>query len=123
MAAISYSHIHKKIENQRIRKRPRLALRLAVGIVLICLPLAHNLNSLELIFTTTGLVVLTLIFEVGGSTSTNSSFWRDKRKCRYSTECRMRRKTIQDAMKAGVKVDVAEMMEARGEDKSGYATI
>ena len=124
MAIISFSHVHKKIENQRVHKRPRLVLRVAVGIVLICLPLAESLTSLQLIFTTTGLVVLTLIFEVGGSTSQNNSFWRDKRKCKYSAECRVRKKAIEAALKAGVTIDVAEMMQEEGMgEKGGYEHV
>ena len=117
MAAISLSHVHKKIENQRINKRPRLALRVAVGIVLICLPLAEGLTSLQLILTTTGLVVFTLMVEVGGSTSTNNSFWRDKRRCKYSAECRIRKKAIEAALKAGVTINVAEVIKDEGSEK------
>ncbi|KAL8827765.1 MAG: hypothetical protein Q9191_002993 [Dirinaria sp. TL-2023a] len=123
MAAISLSHVHKKIENQRINKRPRLALRVAVGIVLICLPLAESLTSLQLIFTTTGLVVLTLMFEVGGSTSKNNSFWRDKQRCKYSAECRIRKKAVEAALKAGVTIDVTEIVKDGGDEKRLYEQI
>lgn len=123
MAVISFSHIHKKIENQRVHKRPRLVLRVAVGVVLICLPLAENLTSLQLIFTTTALVILTLIFEVGGSTSQNNSFWRDKRKCKYSADCRIRKQAVEAALKAGVTIDVAEMMKDEGGEKTVYENI
>ena len=123
MAVISLSHVHKKIENQRINKRPRLALRVAVGIALICLPLSESLTSLQLIFTTTGLVVLTLMFEVGGSTSKNNSFWRDKRKCKYSAECRVRKNAIEAALKAGVTIDVKEVVRDEGGEKRLYEHI
>ena len=119
MAAISLSHVHKKIENQRINKRPRLAVRVVVGIALICLPLAESLTSLQLICITTGLVVFTLILEVGGSTSTECNFWTDKRKCKYSAECRIKRKTIEAALKSGATVDVAEVIKDDGGEK-GY---
>ena len=123
MAAISFSHVHKKIERQRVHKRPRLVLRVAVGVVLICLPLAETLSSLQLISTTTGLVVLTLIFEVVGSTSKNNSFWRDRRRCKYSAECRVRKKAVEAALKAGATIDVAEMMKDEGSEKAGYENI
>ena len=124
MAIISFCHVHKKIENQRVHKRPRLVLRVAVGIVLICLPLAEHLTSLQLICTTSGLIVLTLVFEVGGSTSKNNSFWKDKGKCKYSAECPIRRrKAVEAAMKAGITIDVAEMMKDEGSDNTRYEPI
>lgn len=109
MSIISLCHVHKKVENQRIMKRPRLAIRVAVAIILACLPLADGLSSLQLISTTTGLIVFTLMIEVWGQTRKEDRFWKDRRKCKYSAECRVRRKAIDDALKAGVTIDVAEL--------------
>lgn len=64
MTLISFAHIHKKVDKQRIMKRPRLIVRLAVAIVLICLPMADGLTSLQLIATTTGLIVFVLMIEI-----------------------------------------------------------
>ena len=69
MALISISHVHKDFDGQRLRKRVRLPIRVAVAVVLICLPLAESLNSLQLIATTTGLVMFTLAVDLYGSTS------------------------------------------------------
>lgn len=77
--------------------------------ILACLPLADGLSSLQLISTTTGLIVFTLMIEVWGQTPKEDCFWKDRRKCKYSAECRVKRKVIDDALKAGVTVDVAEL--------------
>ena len=75
MTIISLTHVHKKVEKQRILKRPRLAIRSAVAITLICLPLADGLNSLQLISTTTGLILFVLMVEVWGQTPKADCFW------------------------------------------------
>ncbi|KZF20755.1 hypothetical protein L228DRAFT_284697 [Xylona heveae TC161] len=115
MAIISMTHIHRSIPGQRLRKSYRLAVRFAVAIVLICLPLADlhsspsssesakalaareseasspdtesrkaRLNSLELVATTTGLVVLVLVVELLGSACVHESFWGCRKKCCYT---------------------------------------
>lgn len=103
------SHIHKEIEGQRIAKRYRLAVRVAVALVLFCLPLAHELSSLEMISTTTGLVALVLTVDLYGSTSIHDSFLKDKRVCKYSAECHVRKKDIETAIKTGEKIAVEEV--------------
>lgn len=45
LSVISLTHVHRKIPNQRLRKETRLAFRVAVSVVIICLPKAH-FNSL-----------------------------------------------------------------------------
>ena len=109
VAAISVSHIHKEFEGQRIAKRYRLVLRVAVAIVLICLPLAHDLSSLELISTTTALVALVLAVELYGSTSVLDGFWRDKKTCKYSAECHLKKKDIETAFAKGETIAVEEL--------------
>ena len=109
MTVISLCHVHKKVEKQRILKRPRLAVRSAVAIVLICLPLADGLSSLQLISTTTGLTVFVLMTEVWGQTPKAECSQKNREKCKYSAECRVRKKMIDDALKAGATIDVAEL--------------
>ena len=109
VAAISMSHIHKEFEGQRIAKRYRLVLRVAVAIVLICLPLAHDLSSLELISTTTALVALVLTVELYGSTSVLDGFWRDKKTCKYSAECHLKKKDLETAFAKGETIAVEEL--------------
>lgn len=114
-------HVHKEVEGIRIRKRHRLAVRFAVAICLICLPLADRLDSLQLVSTTTGLIVLVLITDLLGSTCINESFWRDERTCSYSAECRLRRKDVEDAAKSGQVVHVQELAkQGEGGEKGFY---
>lgn len=101
------SHLHKEIEGQRIAKRYRLAVRVAVAVVLFCLPLAHSLSSLEMISTSTGLIVLVLMVDLYGSTSVHDSFWKDRRVCKYSAH--VKKKDIETALKTGQTVAVEEI--------------
>lgn len=109
VAAISMSHIHKEFEGQRIVKRYRLAVRVAVAIVLICLPLAHGLSSLELISTTTALIAFVLTVDLYGSTSVLNSFWKDKKLCKYSADCHLKKKDIETAFTKGETIAVEEL--------------
>lgn len=75
MAGISISHIHKEFALPRIRKKFRISYRVCVGCVLVGLARAGQLNSLDLIGTTTALIVSILAVEIyGGSNSTTSFF-------------------------------------------------
>lgn len=75
MAGISVSHIHKEFAIPRIRKRFRILYRACVGAVLIGLARARQLDSLDLIGTTTALIVSILAVEIyGGSNSTTPFF-------------------------------------------------
>ncbi|KAI4103023.1 MAG: hypothetical protein LQ339_004386 [Xanthoria mediterranea] len=117
MSVISYTHVHKKIDGQRVTKRSRLGLRVAVALIMICLPLAESLSSLQLISTCTGLVVLVLIFDLYGCTFVGESFVRDGRKCKYWADCpRKRRRALEEAMKSGGMVKVEEL----ADDEKGY---
>ncbi|KAL8694735.1 MAG: hypothetical protein Q9218_000661 [Villophora microphyllina] len=117
MSVISFCHVHKKFEGQRVTKRSRLALRVAVATVIVCLPLAESLSSLQLISTTTGLVGLVLAFDLYGCTYVGESFLRDGRKCKYWADCpRKRRRALEEAMKTGAMVNVEEL----AVDEKGY---
>lgn len=117
IAAISMSHIHKEFEGQRIAKRYRLAVRVAIAIVLICLPLAHGLSSLELISTTTALVALVLTVDLYGSTSVLDDFWRDKKMCKYSAECHLKKKDIEAAFTKGETIAVEKLSKGNEGEK------
>ena len=111
MSAISLTHVHKEFDGQRIRKRFRLPVRVAVAVILILLPLAKRLSSLQLISTTTGLVVFALVVDVYGSTDKNVRFWRCDGCCKYSADCPVKGKAIVDALKRGETVDLREFGE------------
>ncbi|RMZ86979.1 hypothetical protein DV736_g5790, partial [Chaetothyriales sp. CBS 134916] len=75
MGIISLCHIHKKLDGARLLKRPRLVIRLAVSIIIICLPLAHKLTSLDLISITCALTILILCIDLYGNTCQGQPFW------------------------------------------------
>lgn len=114
MSLISLSHVHKEFAGQRIRKQYRLPLRFAVAIILICLPLAEHLSSLELVSTTTGLVVLVLMVDVYGSTDRRDSFWKCSTSCRYAADASVKKKAIVDALKQGEKLDLKSSKTEKG---------
>jgi hypothetical protein len=120
MGVISKTHVYKAIPNQRLLKDKRLAIRFAVAIIFICLPLAHGLNSLELIATTTGLVWLVLIVELLGSTCIQDSFWNNcRRECQYSAKCRVTKKELEASMKNGTVINVEEIAKREKEESGG----
>jgi hypothetical protein len=75
MAGISASHIHKEFAYPRITKTYRFIYRVAVGLVLTGLGAAHQLDSLELIGTTTALVTSVLAVDIYGSSNSRISFF------------------------------------------------
>jgi hypothetical protein len=110
MGLVSVSHIHKKIPGERITKHWRLLLRFIVSIILILLPLAGDrLNSLELVSTTTGLVVLVLGFDLFGSTCVGDPFWICGGQCSYTATCKMSRKDLENHMKKWEKLEVENL--------------
>lgn len=129
MSAISFCHIHKKLPNAHIAKRFRLTIRCCVAIIIICLPLAHSLNSLHLISITTSLVVLVLALDIFGNSCQGDKFWSggfceaQKKNCNYSAECRMdrkKRKEIERAMKQGEKVRLEDLLGTNSNGNGGH---
>ncbi|KAK5163100.1 uncharacterized protein LTR77_010884 [Saxophila tyrrhenica] len=107
MGIISISHKHKEIETLRLKKRWRLTARFAISIVLICLPLAEGLNSLELVGTVTALIVFCLSLELwAASCSRQNSFGRTT-ECKYIGACP--KKHLQALIKRGSRVDFEEL--------------
>ena len=64
MGFISISHVHKEIEGLRLKKKWRLCARFSVSIILICLPAADRLDSLQLVGTVSALIVFVLVLEL-----------------------------------------------------------
>ena len=132
VSIISLSHIHKKLPNARLMKRPRLAIRCCVAIIIICLPLARDrLSSLDLISITTALIVFVLCLDLFGNSCSGDQFWtggwcnEQKKACRYSARCHMskrKRKEIVEAMKKGEKVDFESLMLKRSGTGSSSRT-
>lgn len=106
---ISLSHVHKDINGLRVKKSHRLVNRFAVAIILFCLPLAHQLNSLRLIATTTGLIAWVLILELYGASCPKYTFFGDKRTCKYTARCNIARRDMELAVKAGHIINVQDL--------------
>lgn len=87
MAVISTAHVHREVEGLRLPKRFRLGFRLVIAVILICLPLAEGLNSLELVGTVTGLVVLTLIAELWANSCCHETLFQRSKPCQYIGRC------------------------------------
>lgn len=109
---ISLSHSYRQVPNERLGKSWRLALRAAVATVILLLPLTddHIMNSLNLIATTCGLVVLTLIGELLGSTcATEKNFFQRDRRCTYTAQCNANRKDLEEHVKSGEVLNIEEL--------------
>lgn len=126
LAVIAFSHTHRKIPNQRLRKETRLAFRVVVSVVIICLPKAH-LDSLQLVATTTGLVVCVLVLElVGMSCWGENVFWEkncQRGKATYSAKCGVKKEEIERSVKDGTVLNVEEIARREGGEKGGIATV
>ncbi|KAF2182805.1 hypothetical protein K469DRAFT_669244 [Zopfia rhizophila CBS 207.26] len=127
MGVISRTHVYKQIPNQRLRKNKRITVRFLISIVIILLPLAEDhLNSLELVATTTGLVLCVLFMELIGSTCTDQSIWWDKecrKKCQYSAKCQVSKKELEASMKNGTVLNVEEIAKREGGEKGGVGQV
>lgn len=120
MAVISLTHVHKKVSNAKLSKRMRLAYRVAVAIVIICLPLAESLSSLDLITITACLVVSVLVLDIFGNSCSGDSFWSggfcpERRKgTQYTAKCNLssrKRRQMRQAVERGNKVDLAQILQ------------
>lgn len=91
-----------------------------MAIILIFLPLADSLNSLKLVSITTGLIVLTLMIDVYGSTSIHDDFWKCTTQCRYRANCHIKKKLAMDAVKKGATIRLDEVRLEIGREKAYY---
>ncbi len=85
--------------------------RFCVCIILICLPLAHSLNSLQMISTTTGLVIWVLLLELWGMSCPNESFFGEKEPRKYTAKCRIARRDLEATETSGAKIKVNALSE------------
>lgn len=121
MAIISISHVHREKEGTvRVTKKFRLVLRVAVAIVIICLSPAHHLNSLQLIGTVTGLLVLLLCLELWAASNAADRLFGRERACQYFRQCG--RKDLQKMVKDGTEVDTKTLIKDKNKD-SGCTVV
>lgn len=118
MGLISISHVHKEIPGLRLKKRWRLLFRFAIALVLICLPLAEKLDSVELVGTVTGLIVFTLGTELWASSCCHEKLLQRSKPCQYIGHCGKR--DLEALVRDGKEVDV-EALGTERMRKSGLA--
>jgi low temperature requirement protein LtrA len=126
LAIIALTHTHRKIPNQRVRKETRLVFRMIVSVIIITLPKAH-LNSLQLVSTTTGLVVAVLTLElVGSSCCGENVFWEKgcgRDKATYSARCGVKEEELEKSARDGTVLDVEGIAKRDGGEKGGMAGV
>lgn len=119
MGILSFCHIHKKVPNARLNKRPRLFIRACIACSIMCLPLAKTLTSLQLISITTGLVALSLMVDLFGNSYSGDQFWtggwceESKRNTNYTANVSLGRTRKQNLIKAlhmGEKVRLEDLL-------------
>lgn len=89
-----------------------------MAIILIFLPLADSLNSLALVSISTGLVSLTLMIDVYGSTSIHDEFWKCTSQCSYRANCPIKRRLAVDAVKMGTTIKLEEVQVLESDEKA-----
>lgn len=126
LGVIALSHEHKKIPHQRVRKIHRIGFRFAISIIIICLPLAH-MNSLNLVATTTGLVLLVLFAELFGATCQGQNvLWNRqslRNKCEYIAKCGVSKKELDAAVKDGKVLNVEDLAKKEGGEHGGVTQV
>lgn len=94
MTLIAISHLHKDIGTQRLSKKYRLAYRVFVAAVWLCLPAAGDrLNSLTLLAITTGMTLSVVALEVYGISCMGDSMFGAKKTCPYICDAQLRRES------------------------------
>jgi low temperature requirement protein LtrA len=120
LGIIALTHTHRKIPNQRIRKETRVVFRMLVSIIIITLPKAH-MNSLQLVATTTGLIIAVLIMElIGSSCWGENMFWErgcGRDKATYSARCAVKREELEKSLKDGTVLDIEEIAKRESGEK------
>ncbi|KAF2826183.1 hypothetical protein CC86DRAFT_25909 [Ophiobolus disseminans] len=126
LSIIALTHTHRKIPHQRVRKETRLVFRMLVSVIIITLPKAH-MNSLQLVATTTGLIVAVLVLELVGSSCWGESMLWDKRckrdKATYSAKCGVKKEELEKSVIDGTVLDVEEIAKRDGGEKGGVPGV
>ncbi|CAM1504207.1 Fc.00g017980.m01.CDS01 [Cosmosporella sp. VM-42] len=97
MGVISWCHDHRRPADLRWSKTTRLANRFAVCIIMFFLPMAHSLNSLNLIAITLGLSLWVLLLELFGKSCRNDPFIGEKTGCSVRYSCKCSKKDLEEA--------------------------
>ena len=104
MGLISISHVHKEIEGLRWKKKYRLAGRYVIATIILLLPLARGLDSLELVGIMTALVSSALIVELWATSSCHECPWTRSTPCKYTGK--VNKKDLQALLKVSLMIAV-----------------
>lgn len=113
MGFIAISHEHRESETLRLKKRWRLCGRFVVAVIIICLPLADGLDSLELIGTVTALVAFCLGLELWASSCCKERLMARSKPCKYVGHCP--KKELRALLKRGSQVDFEVLADKKNE--------
>lgn len=114
------THVHKDVAGARLKKSHRLVVRFMVAIILICLPTAHHLNSVELVSVVTGLVWFVLVVDLYGLSKKGVKLFGRHGRCAYTADCGMRTKDLEHAVKTGEAVNIEALAEKEKGQKGLY---
>lgn len=109
MLGMNLCHTHKiPAQTCRIPSRWRYANRVAVCVVLCCLPAAGDrLDSLQLVALGTGLSVWVLVVELFGTSCHKTRLFGEERRCRYVAKCS--RRELDKAINVEATVEMREL--------------
>jgi hypothetical protein len=100
--------------------------RIVISLLIIVLPKVH-MNSLQLIATTTGLVISVLVLELVGSSCWGDNIVWENRcgrdKATYSAKCWVKREELEKSVKDGTVLDVEEIARRDGREKGGVSAV
>jgi hypothetical protein len=109
-----------------LHKCARLVFRVIIAIIIFTLPLAH-MNSLQLIATTTSLIVCVLGLELFGMACWGENFFWERNckrnKATYSARCGIKREELEKSVREGTVIDVEEIARREGGEKGGVAAV
>ena len=133
MTLLSYCHVHKKLQNPRLHKRPRLVIRAIIALAILLLPLAKaSLSSLSLIGTTTALTCLALALDIFGMSSSGDRFWtggwceETKKATQYETKIKCSKRKKADIIKAlhkGETLRLDELLRRQSTNESARSSV
>lgn len=107
MAFISITHVHKHSPTLRLKKRFRLAGRFVIALIILLLPLADGLNSLQLVGIVTALVASALLLELWAGSCKMEKLCQRSQPCKYIGHCQ--KKELEAMVKRGERVDISAL--------------
>ncbi|KAK5728753.1 hypothetical protein LTR15_001892 [Elasticomyces elasticus] len=107
MGVIALSHVHKEVATLRMKKRFRIAWRFCIATIIVCMPLAKDLTSLQLVGIVTALIVFALATELWAASCSTQKWTGRSRPAKYTGMCG--RSKLQALVRDGKEVDVGKL--------------